>query len=52
LTPHGLDVAFEPEGAQLSGDGPGVGNALIPALVDQVDVGIQPRWTVLVCHLP
>jgi hypothetical protein len=44
---HGLHVAFEPEGAQLGGDGPGAGHALVPALVDQVDVGVEPGGAVL-----
>jgi hypothetical protein len=46
VTAHGLGVAFEPEGAQSGSDGLGVGHALVPALVDQVDEGVKPggRW--------
>jgi hypothetical protein len=44
---HGLGVAFEPEGAQLGRDGLGAGRALVPALVDQVDIRVEPGRTML-----
>ena len=44
---HGLGAAFEPEGPQLGGDGLGAGHALVPALVDQVDEGVEPGGAVL-----
>jgi hypothetical protein len=44
---HGLGVAFEPEGPQLGGDGLGTGHALVPALVDEVEIRVELGSAVL-----